>query len=65
MKTEDNALLQEAIDLLHKSGSVEYATKKARSMMEEAWGKLEKTMEESEGKRYLEELSGFLIDREL
>ena len=37
MKTTEEKLLREAIEILHKSGSINYAEEKARSMLSEAW----------------------------
>ena len=33
MKTEDSALLQEAIDILYQSGSIDYSEKFARNLL--------------------------------
>ena len=44
MKTLEPTLLQEAIDILHESGSIEYAEKKAKSLLEGAWEDLEKSL---------------------
>lgn len=44
MGTEDETILREAINILHKSGSVEYAEERARVMLENAWARLEKTI---------------------
>ena len=65
MKTLEEKILQEAIDILHESGSVKYAETKARNLLEGAWGELEPSLPEGEGKKMLEELSLYLIDRNL
>ena len=65
MKTLEPTLLQEAIDILHESGSIEYAEKKAKSLLEGAWEDLEKSLPQGDGKQKLEELSLYLIDRNL
>ena len=65
MKTLEEPLLQEAIDILHESGSIKYAEQKARSLLEGAWSELESSLPEGEGKKKLEELSLYLIDRNL
>lgn len=44
MKTEEEPILREAINLLNKSGAVEYAEERARTMLEKAWARLEKTI---------------------
>jgi len=65
MNTEDSALLQEAINILHESGSIKYAEKLAKDMLSKAWEELEPSLPESDGKIKLEELSKYLIDRDL
>lgn len=50
MGTEDETILREAISILHKSGSVEYAEERARTMLEKAWARLEKTIPQNEGR---------------
>jgi geranylgeranyl pyrophosphate synthase len=58
-------MLQEAIDILYKSGSIEYAEKMAKDLLTSAWQELEPSLPESEGKIKLDELSKYLIDRDL
>ena len=65
MKTTDDELLREAISILRRSGSISYAEQQAKAMLGQAWKELAPTLPESEGKDMLEELSMFLIDREL
>jgi len=50
MGTEDETILREAINILHKSGSVEYAEGRARTMLEKAWARLEKSIPQNEGR---------------
>jgi len=57
--------LVEAIDLLHKSGSIEYAQGRAKHLLEKAWIDLSPSLPSGEGKQMLEDLSGYLIDRDL
>jgi geranylgeranyl pyrophosphate synthase len=40
MKTEEEKLLKEAIDILYESGSIQYAEKRAKDLMENAWNEL-------------------------
>merc|ERR1711908_181984 len=47
MKTTDEKLLREACDLLHESGSVDYAQKFARQMIAEAWTDLKEGLPEN------------------
>jgi len=58
-------VLQEAIDILHESGSIKYASDLAKSMLEKAWKEVHPTIPECEGKKLMEELSEYLIDRDL
>ena len=41
MKTNDDTLIREAIDILHKSGSIKYAETKAKKLLIDAWEGLE------------------------
>lgn len=41
MKTNDQIILQEAIDILHESGSIKYAQDTAKEMLISAWEDLE------------------------
>mmetsp|Transcript_31192 Transcript_31192/g.47764 ORF Transcript_31192/g.47764 Transcript_31192/m.47764 type:complete len:91 (-) Transcript_31192:38-310(-) len=66
MKTQDQDLQKEAIDLLHSSGSVEFAQKTARRLLEEAWEGVRGSLDEGNlGKEHLMELSEYLIERDL
>jgi len=65
MKTTEEKLLREAISILRQSGSISYAEDQARIMLGNAWKELAPTLPQGEGKDMLEELSMFLIDREL
>jgi geranylgeranyl pyrophosphate synthase len=46
MGTTDEKILREACDLLHESGSVDYAQKYARQMIAEAWVELKEGLPE-------------------
>ena len=37
MSTTDPVILQEAIDILHKSGSIDYGFAKSKEMLQDAW----------------------------
>lgn len=66
MKTEDEKLLQEAIDILYESGSIEYSEKFAKNLLTKAWQDLEPTLLPGcDAKLKLEELSEYLIDRDI
>ena len=65
MKTNDDALIQEAIDILHKSGSIKYAEEKAKKMLIEAWEGLEPNLPQGSTKNQLRQLSMYLVNRDL
>lgn len=65
MKTEDETLLREAIEILKRSGSIEYAEERAKTMLADAWAKVDASLPDNEGKAKLKILSDFLINRDL
>ena len=65
LQTEDEALLKEAVDIIYKSGAIEYSEMRAKHMLTEAWAQLETVIPENEGKAKLKQLSDFLINRDL
>lgn len=65
LKTQDAELLQEAIDILRQSGSIDYAQDKARTMLREAWSSLEADLPTGDAKQMLKDLSLYLVDRDL
>jgi len=64
MRTGDRKLIAEAVNLLRKAGSIEYARGVSRRLAEEAIRVLREALPESEGRRALEALAEFLITRE-
>jgi geranylgeranyl pyrophosphate synthase len=65
MGTKDEKILREAVDILNRSGAVEYAEMRAKSMLEEAWARVDKSLPNNSGKHKLKQLSNFLINRDL
>jgi geranylgeranyl pyrophosphate synthase len=65
MGTKDEKILREAVDILNRSGAVEYAEMRAKSMLEEAWARVDKSLPNNSGKQKLKQLSNFLINRDL
>ena len=63
-KTGEKNLIREAINLLKKAGSVDYAKKVARDLAEQALTILRQAVPDNEGRRKLEALAEFLISRE-
>lgn len=65
MKTNDDDLILEAISILKKSGSLDYAEKKAKQLLIEAWEGLEPILPECKSKNQLRQLSMYLVNRDL
>lgn len=65
MQTNDDVLIQEAIDILHKSGSIKYAEQKAKKLLIDAWEGLEPVLPEGSTKNSLRQLSMYLVNRDL
>jgi geranylgeranyl diphosphate synthase type I len=55
----------EAISILQKYNSIEYAKKKAEEIVGESWKKVDEIFNEGKAKRMLKELVQFLIERRL
>ncbi len=64
MHTRDVNLIKEALDLLKKKGSVEYAKNVAKDMVRSAWADANKLLPESIAKGKLKKFADFLVDRE-
>jgi geranylgeranyl pyrophosphate synthase len=62
--TSDRKRVLEAIDILHKNGSVEYAKKRAREIVEKSWKEAESLLPECDAKETLKSFVNFLIERE-
>jgi geranylgeranyl pyrophosphate synthase len=54
---------KEIIEIMKKYGSIEFAKNYARKMMEDAVKKLKKEISETEGRKKLESIAEFLIER--
>jgi len=65
MHTRDKALIKEALGILAKKGSVDYARKKAAELVSGAWKEVEPTIPDSKAKQRLKALADFLIKREI
>jgi len=61
--TRDPRLMQEAIDIIRKSGSVEYARKKGNDIVEKAWKEAEPHLPDSGAKKTLKALIDFSVSR--
>ena len=64
MRTGDKRLIMEAIDLMKKAGSIDYARKVSEELAMEALEALRRGLPKSESRRKLEVLAEFLVRRE-
>jgi geranylgeranyl pyrophosphate synthase len=65
MHTKDKKVIQEAISIIKKYGSVEYAKEFARQMVKEAWKSVEPLIPENEAKQKLRAFADFMVEREI
>ncbi len=63
--TSDQKLRDEAIAIIQKYGSIEYAKNFAKKIVEESWKEVEKLLPESEAKEKLNAFARFLIERKI
>jgi len=63
--TEDLSQTKEAIEILKKYQSIEYAREVAKRIIQEAWQDADKILPESKAKQKLNEFVNFLIEREV
>ncbi|MBI4214922.1 polyprenyl synthetase family protein [archaeon] len=64
MKTRDRELINEAVSLLKKYNSIEYAKKRAREILLESWAALEPFLRDGAAKEKVRALAEFLVERE-
>jgi geranylgeranyl pyrophosphate synthase len=65
LHTSNQRLRNEAIRIMQKYDSIEYAKKKARTMVMQCWNEVESLLPESEGKEKLKAFAVFLIERKI
>lgn len=65
LKTKNETLIEEAINIIKGSEAIKYSQNIARVMVKDAWMKLDSILEESEAKDKLKLLSEFVIRREI
>jgi geranylgeranyl pyrophosphate synthase len=63
--TSSQKLRDEAIALMRKYSSIEYAEKQAKTMVKKCWNHVELLLPESEGKEKLKAFAVFLIERKI
>ncbi|HLD58262.1 MAG TPA: polyprenyl synthetase family protein [archaeon] len=57
--------INEAIAIIKKNNSIEYAREKAKSLVKQAWKKLNPVLKESPAKKTLKEFADYLIERKI
>ncbi|MEM1566064.1 MAG: polyprenyl synthetase family protein [Candidatus Bathyarchaeia archaeon] len=65
MHTADQRLRDEAIAIMQKYGSIDYAKNFARKIVEESWKNVEKLLPPSDAKEKLNAFAKFLIERKI
>jgi geranylgeranyl pyrophosphate synthase len=65
MRTSDQKLINEAIKIMEKYGSVDYAKQYANRMVEKSWREIEKLLPASDAKQKLNDFAKFLIERKI
>ena len=63
--THDPVLISRALEILSKSGSVDYAKRFAARLVEDAWKEAEPRLPDNPAKKTLESFTRFLIDRKI
>jgi geranylgeranyl pyrophosphate synthase len=63
--TSNQKLRDEAIAIMQKYGSIEYAKNKAKTMVKNCWNQVELSLPDSEGKEKLKAFAVFLIERKI
>ena len=65
MHTSDKKLIYEAISLIKKYGSVEYAKRRAKEIVRDAWKNVDSVLPESKPKDVLSAFADYLIERDI
>ena len=65
MKTSDEALHKEAVDILREDEAVDFAKNAAKHTMVKAWKQVEDVLPASEAKEDLDRLTNFLLNRSI
>lgn len=64
-KTDNQEVIEEAIQLLKKTGSIEYAQQVADRLVKEAWNEVADILPNRQAKWYLKALSEFFTKRSI
>jgi geranylgeranyl pyrophosphate synthase len=65
MHTKDLKLITEAVEIIKKHGSIEYAKEFAMKIVRKAWSEVDPLLKESKAKNDLRSLVNFLVEREI
>lgn len=65
LHTNDRELILEAIDILKRNGSIEFAKKKANQLITDAWAQVDPLLPNSPAKNKLKALVDYLIERDV
>lgn len=60
----DQAIIDEAIAIIEKHGSIEYARSRARELVSEAWKQVQQVLPPSSAKEKLQAFAEFLVERD-
>ncbi len=63
--TKDRKLIEEAIEIIKKNGSVEYSKSIAKKIIKDSWTEVDKLLPESDAKDKLKKITEFLVEREV
>ncbi len=63
--TKDKKEISDAINIINSYGSIEYAKKVAKEIIDECWGKVDKILPSSDAKNKLKMISNYLIERKI
>jgi len=61
----EEGVIREAIEIIKKNGSIEYAKKRAEKIVEEAWREIDKRLLKSNAKELLKELAYYSVGRKI
>ncbi|MCD6495763.1 MAG: polyprenyl synthetase family protein [Candidatus Aenigmarchaeota archaeon] len=65
MHTKDRKLIEEAISIIRRYGSIQYAKEFARDMVRKAWSDVEPLIPESEAKQKIRAFADFMVERDI
>ena len=65
MHTTDQKIRKEAISIIRKYGSIEYAKKYAHNLVKESWNEIDGSLPPSNAKEKLKAFASYLVEREI